>query len=826
MRKHPQSRCEDCTLYDAECVPSEIPDNWTGKYLFVGQQPGREEIRHGRPFIGMSGKLLRAAIGEAGYAPADCAYTNAILCAAPRQREPTPHEISCCRPRLLAGVEHAKRVLAMGKHASFAITSKEFSIFQERGRYLRTPLGDVLPTIHPAYVLRRLGERQQRADPSRDFFDDIEKLGREPYEGPETEYRVATPADCIGWIERIRNVVSQGPGRHVVSFDIECDNRPWPGKSRYLVSPYRDRILCASLSWREGFALVVPGDLLLGYSSAWRELFLEPGVLWTGHNVKFDFKMMQIWVGGRPEYPRFWDTLLAHYTIDERKGTHGLKPRLVAQYFDLENYEPELIQKHVRAKTVGWADIPKDDLYHYSALDGDYERRLYFPLKEQVEAEGMEQLLDFLLEVTDTMIHLELQGAPISDERLDIVEAAHAKAADETEAQLQALVAAAGWDDEIGKPINIRSVKQVSAYLYDVMHYKPPRGRTIRTKSGRSTNAEALEKLAALYPDNPFFGTLRAYRQHKKFVSTYCANLRMLSQEGADPEEPAFFPQYMLIGTETGRLSGSIGMTWPAAADRDRPVLERVRSCFVAPEGKVWVRVDYSQAELRLLGWYSGDQYLKQIYMEGRDLHNEVSLKLFGKSRKELGSKFSRAVKAVNFRFAYLPKTSPVLFVEGMLIDPQKAKELTAEHEALFVEAIAWKKAQIERMRTEHVVVSAAGRKRRFPLIANANRDEYEKAAINPPIGSLSSDLILASLPLLRKIGEKNPHWGVQLVLVLHDEVDLLMFPEYLAEFAALAKPAMEVDVPARFGIYPEDMPMKVDFSVGPSWGEVEEHDG
>jgi len=710
----------------------------------------------------------------------------------------------------------------MGKHAVFSITRKEMSVFKERGRYIRTDHGWILPTIHPAYVLRRLGERTTRADPSRDLFDDIEKLGRESYEGPGTSYRIATPSDCQGWIDTIAR---EGRG-NVVSFDIECDNRPWPGKSRYLVSPYRDRILCASVSWREGWALVVPGDLLLAFAREWRALFRDPLVLWTGHNVKFDFKMLQIWLGDRPRWPNFTDTLLAHYCIDERKGTHGLKPRLIGQYFDLENYEPDLIQKHVRAKTVGWADIPKDDLYKYSALDGDYERRLYFPLKEQVEADDMTGLLDFLLEVTDTLIHLELQGAPISYESLDRVEAAHIRLEKETELQLQRLVAESGWDDEIGKPINVRSVKQVAAYLYDVMCYKPPKGRTIRTKSGRSTNAEALEKLHDRHPDNPFFEILRAYRKHKKFASTYCTNLRMLSQEGADPTKPAFFPQYMLIGTETGRLSGSLGMTWPEAGDRDMPTEERVRTCFVAPPGKVWLRIDYSQAELRLLGWYSKDPFLKQVYVEGRDLHNEVSLKLFGKSRDELGSKFSRAVKAFNFRFAYLPRVSPALFVEGMLLDPQKARELTEDHASMFTAAIAWKKQQIERMRTEQVVVSAAGRKRRFPLIANANQDEWEKAAINPPIGSLSSDLILASIPLLRKIGEDNPGWGVQLVLLLHDEVDLVIRPEYLPEFIALAKPAMEVEVPARFGIYPSDMPMKVDFSVGPSWGEVEDWNG
>jgi DNA polymerase I-like protein with 3'-5' exonuclease and polymerase domains len=744
----------------------------------------------------------------------------------------------------MQGVEAATRTLAMGKHAAHAITRQEMSVFKQRGRYLRTEWGPVLPTIHPAYVLRRLGEKAERADPSRDFFDDIEKLGREPYNGPGTSYRVANVSDTLGWIRRI---ASQGG---VVSFDIECDNRPWPGKSRYLVSPFRDAILCASLSWEEGFALVVPGDVLLGFSREWCELFRDPNITWTGHNVKFDSKMLQIWLGDRPRYPGFWDTLLAHYVVDERKGTHALKPKMIARYFDLEDYEPDLIQKHVRAKTVGWGNIPKDDLYRYSALDGDYERRLYFPLKEEVEQEGMESVLDFLLEVTDTMIHLELQGAPISEERLDRVEAAHAKLEAETEAQLQQLVDehqtlkvleggryAESLKGEEGakrlilervfvEKFNVRSVKQVAHYLYDIMGYTPPRGRTIRTKSGRSTNAEALEKLAALHPDNEFFGTLRLYRRHKKFVSAYCANLRMLSQEGPSPDKPAFYPQYMLIGTETGRLSGSIGMTWPSAADLDMPVQERIRTCFVAPPGKVWVKIDYSQAELRLIGWYSGDEFLKQVYMEGRDLHNEVSMKLFGKSRWELESKFSRAVKAVNFRFAYLPKTSTTIFVEGMLLDPARAKQVTEEYEAMFGKAIEWKKKQIRTMEEEQEVVSVVGRKRRFPLIANANRDEYEKSAINAPVQSTSSDLVLASLPVLRRLIEENPHWGAQMVLLLHDEVDLVLFPEQLEEFAAAARPAMEVEVPARFGIYPEDMPLKVDFSVGPSWGEVEDWDG
>jgi DNA polymerase I-like protein with 3'-5' exonuclease and polymerase domains len=708
-------------------------------------------------------------------------------------------------------------------------------VFQERGRYVYAPWDGtpVLPTIHPAYVLRRLGERASRADPSRDLFDDIEKLRREPYEGPETNYRIASVGDCLGWIHYLHS------RRGVISLDLECDNRPWPGKSRYLVSPFRDRILCASFSWEAGKCLVVPGELLLAFAPEWRRLFGDTGITWCGHNLKFDFKMLEIWLGGRPRYPHMFDTLLAHYCLDERKGTHALKPKLVGFYFDRENWEPELIQKHVRARTVGWADIPKDDLYEYAAYDGDYERRLYDVMKDLVEKEGHEKLLDFLTEVTDTLIYLELQGAPIDLEKLDKVEEMHQRLADEQEDVLRALVSAhlegriaeakdpdpvvVSEEREFAAGFNVRSVKQVAHYLYDIMGYTPPTGRTIRTKSGRSTNAESLEKLSKRHPDNEFFGTLREYRRHKKFEGTYCKNLRILAGEGADPDRPVFLPQYMLIGTETGRLAGSIGMTWPAAADLDMLIEFRLRSCFVAPPGKVWMKADYSQAELRLMGWYSGEPYLKMVYQEGRDLHNEVSLKLFGKSRHELESHFSRAVKAFNFRFAYLPKLSTVLFVEGMLLDPKKAEELTNEYAKMFPVAIQWKKDQIKKMERDQVIVSANGRHRRFPIIGPQNRDEYEKAAINPPVASLSSDLVLASIVELRKVIEAHPEWEAQMILLLHDEVDLLMKPEYLKEFAALARPIMEVEVPARFGIYPEDMPLRVDFSVGPSWGEVEE---
>ena len=819
-RKHPLSRCEDCTLYDAPSGPSEIPDDWTGKYLLVGQQPGREELKEGRPFVGMSGKLLRAALGEAGFEERDVAFTNAILCGAPQQREPSPHELACCKPRLMQGVEHAGRVLVMGKHAAITILGRELSIFKERGRYVEAECGTpVLLTIHPAYVLRRLGARDERADPSRDLFDDIEKLRREPYDGPTTEYRVATASDVEGWIRRIG---AEGRGT-VVSVDLECDNRPWPGKSRYLVSPYRDRILCGSMSWRDGFALVIPGDLLYAFSEEWCGLFRVPGITWTGHNIKFDFKMLQIQLGDSPHYPNTYDTMLAHYVLDERKGTHGLKPKLVGAYFDVEDWEPDLIQKHLRARTETFGDVPLEDLYKYSALDGDYERRLYFPLNEAVERAKLGGVLDFLLEVTESLIYLELQGAPVDLERLDTVEAARTDLMERMERLLQDTVHMHGWDGD--KDINVRSVKQVAHYLYDIMGYVPPTGRTIRTKSGRSTNAEALERLAARHPNNPFFGTLREYRRHKKFVGTYCTNLRVFAEECRDPAQPAFHPQYMLIGTETGRLAGSLGLTWPAAADLDMPIQERLRTCFRAPPGKVWAKIDYSQAELRLLGWYSGDAYLKQVYQEGRDLHNEVSLKLFDKSRYDLEAKFSRAVKAVNFRFAYLPRTSPALFVEGMLIEPARAKALVKEYESLFAEAIEWKKAQIRKMREEQEVVSAAGRRRRFPLISNDNRDEYEKSAINAPIQSMSSDLILASLTLLRRAFEEHPEWEANIVLLMHDEVNVLLRPEHLSEFVAVARQIMELDVPARFGIYPEDMPLRVDFGVGPSWGEVEDYD-
>ena len=373
------ARCEQCPLKDAP-GPVLEPSNPQAKYIIVGEAPGYEEISRGLPFVGPSGQLLNAMLQEVGLSRSDVHCTNTVLCQ-PSEGAPSQAAIECCRPRLQHElVEHYQSgIISMGAVARDALLGgpRPKGILATRGEWLGVSGYEAeyfLNTIHPAYVLRN-------PDAARDLLFDLRKA-QQPY------VHVSKP----------EIVVCDDPPDFKsgeVVFDLETVGLDYQ----------QDRIICLAL----GFSVeptkvyIIPGDKLTLWP-CWSNL------LTVAHNGKFDQKFLEHQLGWNVNLD--FDTMLAHYTLDERKTGHGLK-ELARVYLNAPDYEAE-IRPYV-GKDGGMGNVPLDKLYEYAAWDIVYTQRLAAILKAELIDQN---LLDWpfrqvIMPFANAAVDMELAGMKV-----------------------------------------------------------------------------------------------------------------------------------------------------------------------------------------------------------------------------------------------------------------------------------------------------------------------------------------------------------------------------------------------------------------------------
>ena len=163
------STCTRCPLAEGRTQVVFGVGNPTADLLFVGEGPGREEDLAGEPFVGRSGKLLdRLMWDEVGLTRAECYIANVVKCRPPNNRDPAPDEIEACRPYLTEQVAliDPTVIVTLGNFATKLLLGSTRGIRQLRGQVFERGRASLVPTYHPAYVLRAGGEAmaEMRAD--------------------------------------------------------------------------------------------------------------------------------------------------------------------------------------------------------------------------------------------------------------------------------------------------------------------------------------------------------------------------------------------------------------------------------------------------------------------------------------------------------------------------------------------------------------------------------------------------------------------------------------------------------------------------------------
>jgi DNA polymerase-1 len=346
------------------------------------------------------------------------------------------------------------------------------------------------------------------------------------------------------------------------------------------------------------------------------------------------------------------------------------------------------------------------------------------------------------------------------------------------------------------------SPQQLAAILYDELGLRSSR----RTKTGRSTDAHALE---GLRDEHPLVPLVLEWRQVTKLKSTYVDQLPAL----VDPEDGRVHTSFNQAVAATGRLSSSDPnlQNIPVRTELGR----RIRAAFIPGEdGWELVSADYSQIELRLLAHLSRDPELLAAFGRGDDIHADTAARVFGVEREQVTPDQRRMAKVVNFGVLY--GLSSYGLARDLGMPPADAEEFITRYFATYASVGSYLEGVREEARAKGYVTTLLGRRRYLPEITSTNRqvrEANERMAINMPLQGSAADLMKLGMieadRALRRQGLR-----AQALLQVHDELLLEAPPDEVAAVGSLARKAME-------GVMDLAVPLVVELKSGPNWRDL-----
>lgn len=352
--------------------------------------------------------------------------------------------------------------------------------------------------------------------------------------------------------------------------------------------------------------------------------------------------------------------------------------------------------------------------------------------------------------------------------------------------------------EQAGEKFNINSPKQLGVILFEKMQLPGSK----KTKTGYSTSADVLEKLA---PEQPIIRDILEYRTLAKLKSTYADGLLTCLDE--DGRVRSTFQQTV---TATGRLSS----TEPNLQNIPiRMELGRlIRKVFVPQDGFVFVDADYSQIELRLLAHMSGDEVLIRAYNEAQDIHRLTASQVFHIPFEEVTDLQRRNAKAVNFGIVY--GISSYGLSEDLSISPKEAKKYIDHYFETYPKIKEFLDGTVAKAKEEGCVRTLYHRRRPVPELASSNfmqRAFGERIAMNSPIQGTAADIMkLAMIRVDRRLrGMKS-----RILLQVHDELLIETAPEELEMVKQILQEEMT-------GAAKLSVKLEIDVHEGENWYEA-----
>ncbi len=521
---------------------------------------------------------------------------------------------------------------------------------------------------------------------------------------------------------------------------------------------------------------------------ALKEILENPKIKKYGQNIKFDAFILKRY--GIDLQGIAFDTMVASYLLnpDEKHNLDALSKKWL-------NYSPISITTLIGEKKSSqnsMRDLLPEQISNYACEDADLTFKLCKILKNELEKENLLQLAEKVeFPLIEVLRDMEYNGVYVSREILSSISVVLSQQVNELKDKIF---------QEAGIRFNLDSPKQLGQILFEKLQLPV----IAKTKTGYSTDVSVLSKLAESYSIAKF---ILEYRQMTKLLSTYVDAL---------PE---------LIYTKTGRIHTTFNQTITSTGrlSSTDPNLQNIpirsefgkeiRKAFV-PQQKDWVilSADYSQIELRIIAFISGDRNLIDAFKKGLDIHTATASMLFNIPLDQVDADMRRVAKTVNFGILY--GLGAYGLSQRLGISRTEAQSIIDNYLEKYRGINNYVEDTIKAAQKKGFAETLCGRRRYFPNINSQNRNlrtADERAAINLPIQGTAADMLKMAMISIHKEFKKYKLRSM-MILQIHDELLFEVPKQELNEVQELVKNEMQNALSLG------EVPIVVDIGVGESW--------
>lgn len=480
---------------------------------------------------------------------------------------------------------------------------------------------------------------------------------------------------------------------------------------------------------------------------------------------------------------RIFDTVVAAYLLDSDRSE-----------FD-EAYLADTYLQMALPAACG-AEGAGEDAPAPAARTAALTLALVAPLRECMARENAANVFDGIeMPLVPVLAKMERTGMLVDPDRLHSLSEGLATQITEVERSIRDLAG-----DET---FNIGSPMQLSHVLFDVMGL-PTKGLKKTKRGYYSTNAKVLSDLAR---DHEIVRLILDWREKSKIKSTYLDTLGPLRR--GDGRVHTTYNQTI---TATGRLSSSDPnlQNIPTRSELGRTV----KTAFSAGEGSVFLAVDYSQIELRLLAHLSGDEHLVRAFNEGEDFHAETAARVFGVPVSEVTPDLRSRAKAVNFGIVYGQQAYGLS--QSLHISMAEARDMIDRYYEAYPGVRTFLDNVVARAKQTGYAETMYGRRRHIPELKAKNtqlRGFGERTAMNHPMQGTAADIIkIAMARVSRRLEEEG--FAAHMILQVHDELDFECPIDEVERLTTMVRDVMEHVVDLR-------VPLIAEASTGVTWADA-----
>ena len=480
---------------------------------------------------------------------------------------------------------------------------------------------------------------------------------------------------------------------------------------------------------------------------------------------------------------RIFDTVVAAYLLDSDRSEFD-EAYLVDTYL-------QMALPAARGAEGAGEDAPAP-----AARTAALTLALVAPLRDRMARENAANVFDGIeMPLVPVLAKMERAGMLVDPDRLHSLSEGLATQIAEVERSIRDLAG-----DEA---FNIGSPMQLSHVLFDVMGL-PTKGLKKTKRGYYSTNAKVLSDLAR---DHEIVRLILDWREKSKIKSTYLDTLGPLRR--GDGRVHTTYNQTI---TATGRLSSSDPnlQNIPTRSELGRTV----KTAFSAGEGSVFLAVDYSQIELRLLAHLSGDEHLVRAFNEGEDFHAETAARVFGVPVSEVTPDLRSRAKAVNFGIVYGQQAYGLS--QSLHISMAEARDMIDRYYEAYPGVRTFLDNVVARAKQTGYAETMYGRRRHIPELKAKNpqlRGFGERTAMNHPMQGTAADIIkIAMARVSRRLEEEG--YAAHMILQVHDELDFECPVDEVERLTAMVRDVMEHVVELR-------VPLIAEASTGITWADA-----